>query len=262
MTTAHPRFGPWVASRWDSGTETDQRVYFGAVRPDAQDADEPQAFVVRLPAAHEGLRVHFHPVDQFQVFISGSGAFAGHEVRCGLVHYADALTPYGPLDVGGDGVAFMTLRHQADFDIQNMPNEAAQLAELRRRSLREPGKRRNLVADLLAPGAPGTWQRAFGDADGLEAATRTLDPGEPVPVLHGAVTGAYVLLVAGSLIAEDATLTAGALTWVTPACEGSLPAVAGLTGARLARLQFPAQQSDLENSAEFLAAHDSASGAS
>ncbi|MBV9661927.1 MAG: hypothetical protein JO337_12295 [Acidimicrobiales bacterium] len=254
MATAQLRTSRWVPSRWVPGPEGDERVYFGAVRPAEQDPGEPQAFIVRLPPGHEGLRVHFHPVDQFQVFVSGSGTFGQHQIRSGLAHYSDALTPYGPLRLGPDGASFMTLRHQADFDIQHMPDKAAQLAELRSRSPRSgPAKRRNLTADLCAQGPPGTWMQTMADDDGLRIATRALGPGEPVPPLSVTAPGAYVLLVAGALKAARETLGPGALAWLTPDLYQLAPASAGPDGADLALLQFPSLPSDLETSRAFLA---------
>jgi hypothetical protein len=250
----------WEPSRWEPGAEGDARVYFGSVRPGTQEPGEPQAFIVRYPAGHEGYGVHYHPVDQFQVFIAGSGRFGRRDVRPGMAHYADALTPYGPIAVGPDGVAFMTIRHQHDFDIQHMPDEAAQLAELRRRSERGPAKRRNLLADLAAPHAPGSWVPAFADDDGLEVATRTLEAAEAIPRVAAKDPGAYLLLVDGTLEVGDDTLRPGSLAWTTPERGELASGVAGPSGAQLALLQFPSQPSDLEISDAFLAVR-AASGA-
>jgi hypothetical protein len=248
----------WVDSRWGPGPDGDERVYFGAVRPAEQAPSDPQAFVVRLPPDHEGLPVHFHPVDQFQVFISGSGTFGRHEVACGLLHYSDALTPYGPLRLGPGGASFMTLRHQADFDIQHMPDEADQLASLRASSPRQSGKRRNLTADLCGASPAGSWVDAIADDDGLLVATRALGAGEAVPQLRATAPGAYVLLLAGSLETDGKALDPGALAWIAPDL-GEIPrATAGQNGATLALLRFPLLASELETSREFLAARTSA----
>src|SRR5690554_6860427 len=56
----------------------------------------PQAFVARLGGSTGALPVHFHPVDQFQVFVKGQPRFGRERVRPGVVHYVDAYQPYGP----------------------------------------------------------------------------------------------------------------------------------------------------------------------
>src|ERR1700722_4811935 len=67
----------------------------------------PQAFLVAKGPGVPILRGHFHPVDQFQVFVRGGGKFGGHEIQRWSAHYSDSLTPYGPIIPGEDGVAFL-----------------------------------------------------------------------------------------------------------------------------------------------------------
>ncbi|MGO8140917.1 hypothetical protein AB9F34_33105, partial [Rhizobium leguminosarum] len=64
--------------------------------------------------AHQKLDSHFHIVDQFQVFIAGSGTIGRDEVRLVTVHYADHNTGYGPLIASEQGLSYLTLRSKTD----------------------------------------------------------------------------------------------------------------------------------------------------
>jgi hypothetical protein len=260
MAVAHAPTGGWRPSLW---TAADDRVYFGTVRREDEDTGEPQAFIVRMPPDHQGLRVHFHPVDQFQVFIAGTARFGRHDVRFGHVHYADALTPYGPLHQGPEGAAFMTLRYQQDFDIEHMPDEAEQLAALRSRSPRGAQERRNLTANLCAPSGAGHWTDALRGDDGLVVATCELATGEALAYPAVTPPGAYLLLVTGSLRCGGPTLRDGSLAWCGAGHAHRLEGVtAGENGARVAVLQFPRVASDLESSRAFHAERETARAAS
>lgn len=71
--------------------------------------DTPFAFLVEMTPGSV-LPTHFHPVDQFQVFVSGSGLLGRHLTNGLYVHYADRHTAYGPISAGPRGVTYFTLR--------------------------------------------------------------------------------------------------------------------------------------------------------
>jgi hypothetical protein len=82
----------------------------------------PSAFrVSQLPGTVAGA--HFHQVDQFQLFVSGSGTFGKAPVHPFRLEYAGAFTPYGPIRAGDDGVSYLTLRHEWDAGLKFMPAE-------------------------------------------------------------------------------------------------------------------------------------------
>src|SRR5262245_6237067 len=76
---------------------------------------QPQAFLIEM-SANEVIVPHFHEVDQFQVFVSGSGnvgrAAEAHQPL--MVHYADHHTGYGPINAGPHGYSYFTLRAKSD----------------------------------------------------------------------------------------------------------------------------------------------------
>jgi hypothetical protein len=72
----------------------------------------PQAFLVGRKDEGATFKPHYHPVDQFQVVLSGGCRIKRQPLVPGSFHYADANTPYGPIVTGSDGLEFMTVREQ------------------------------------------------------------------------------------------------------------------------------------------------------
>src|ERR1700738_3467863 len=72
--------------------------------------DNLQVYVLEHPG--EGLvsGPHFHPVDQYQVFVHGGGHLGKRAIGEITVHYADAYTPYGPMVAGDQGMSVYTIR--------------------------------------------------------------------------------------------------------------------------------------------------------
>jgi hypothetical protein len=222
------------------GAERRDAVAYLGVGPTAETAApgelpaEPQAFAVLMGREAEVLRVHYHPVDQFQYFAVGGAKFGGHEVGRGVVHYTDALTPYGPLLPGADGVAFLTLRTTADSGAFYMPESQRHLSG--ERTTAGPGPHRSLTVDLEEAPRAEAWADLVADADGLAVRYVDAAPGATiaVPAVEGA--GAYLLVVRGTCAAAGAR--AGSVAFVAAGIEPE-PVTAGPAGARLALLQYP-----------------------
>jgi hypothetical protein len=102
----------------------------GLAAPSAQSlAGQPMAYLVeQAPGAT--VDAHFHAVDQFQVFVAGSGRIGTHTVRALTVHYAGAFSPYGPIAAGEQGLSYVTLRRDWDPGAQWMPAAAPVLRAL------------------------------------------------------------------------------------------------------------------------------------
>jgi len=89
-------------------------------RPEVVDRG-PQSFVVEARGAGAFNRVHFHAVDQYQVFVGGTGRVGRSRFLPALVHYVDAFMPYGPIESGPEGYVYVTLRPAADPGARYMP---------------------------------------------------------------------------------------------------------------------------------------------
>ena len=204
---------------------------------------EPQAFLVRLGADSGTLRVHFHPVDQFQFVVRGEGRLGGHEVGPGTVHYADRYQPYGPIEPGDDGIAFLTLRGVSDAGAHFMPESQSRLA-LALRTQAEPVRRRNISVDLEAPVSEGeAWHDIGGShGDGLAMRLAVVPEGARAKAVQVGGTGGFLVVVGGSVRAGSSLLRAGSLRWC-PAGAMIERLAPGVGGARLAWLQLPARGS-------------------
>lgn len=90
---------------------------------------------------------HFHPCDQFQLVVGGSGRIGAHAVQPYAVHYARRDTGYGPVVAGAEGLSYLSIRAAASWDTHYLPEARALLG---------PGPRQNLFAspvDRIPPAA-------------------------------------------------------------------------------------------------------------
>ena len=87
----------------------------------------PQAFTSTTP---EGFIFppHFHLTDQCQVFIAGSAVMPTHDVTPVTLHYADAYTAYGPINVGEGGLTYFNFRPHGDVSAEYMPESRKKMA--------------------------------------------------------------------------------------------------------------------------------------
>jgi hypothetical protein len=246
-TTAEPA-SAWIEDAAPATIPEDQlsRVMLvgsPTTRPDlsvVSDIPEgPQAHVAIQGAATEPIGTHFHGVDQFQVFVRGSGTVGRHQVIEGTAHYADRCTVYGPLRPGPTGLAYLTLRAEHDTGVSFMPAARQKLADALEASGRGAADRRNLTVELHAPAGTGTWQDLVEHDDGLRMSVSVPGPGEEVETLSVAGAGAYALVLEGSLVTDEGgSAPTGSLRWLPPG--SGVGGRAGPAGARLVLLQFPA----------------------
>ena len=75
--------------------------------------DEPQALLIEMNA-DEVILPHFHPVDQFQIFIAGSGKLGRKDAAAIMLQYTDHHVAYGPITAGAQGLSFFALRRLTD----------------------------------------------------------------------------------------------------------------------------------------------------
>lgn len=199
---------------------------------------ERQAFLVRMRSDRPALRVHYHPVDQFQFFCWGSAQFANHPVARGTVHYADRLTPYGPLQPTDEGVSFLTLRSESASGAHFMPDRRSDLAERLRDDPRPADRRRNISFDLLAePEGAAEIAKIHEDDDGLGVTRMALRAGASSPDLDLGGDGAFVVVADGVIDTDSGPAGPGSVTWADVGTMGAI--TAGSQGAVLGVLQLP-----------------------
>jgi len=203
--------------------------------------NQPQAFLVEMHAS-ESILPHFHEVDQFQVFVAGSGGLGRQSAGLIAVHYADHHTGYGPINAGPHGYSYFTLRAQSDPGAHylHQPGYREALKPSPKRHGIADGLtlsiepvlmlRKELAVEPLMPGLDGS--------SGLGASLIRMGPGMaytgPDPRETG---GQYYLVLNGSL-----ELAAGNYgKWSTvfvPAADAPLTFSAGAKGLETLLLQF------------------------
>jgi hypothetical protein len=213
----------------------------GAYLPPPRDG--PQAYLAVQGAQVEEIPVHFHSVEQFQYVVTGSGVIGGRPVEGGVVHYADRLTPYGPLGAGPLGMTYATLRPCHDTGVFVMPAGRGRLADLLQASPRPAEDRRQHTIDLKGPVAsageagPSAWIDLRQSADGFAIAVTEVPAGAAAPPRPVGGSGGYLLVVSGAIDDEGGPYEAGSIAWRAAGDPVGSHAAGG--GARLALLQFP-----------------------
>jgi hypothetical protein len=70
---------------------------------------------------NSSIQTHFHQVDQFQIFVGGSGAMGRTPLAPISIHYTTGFTGYGPLKSGPDGLQYLTIRNRWDPGLRPLP---------------------------------------------------------------------------------------------------------------------------------------------
>lgn len=194
---------------------------------------EPQAFRVSVEPNYP-LRVHYHPVDQFQVFIGGGGRIGSHPIEGVTLHYVDANRPYGPLTSGVDGLVYLTLRAWSDCGAWFMPESHADLDE----ALSDEKKtRRNMSFDLgrLERGDGWAWLESW--SDGLRIGVADVKAGGMLAVPKAGGDGSFMVVLGGRLQYDASALESGSVAFLPPG--ESFDLVGGAESATVGYLQLP-----------------------
>ena len=205
---------------------------------------QPQAFLIEMQA-DEVIVPHFHEVDQFQVFVSGSGSLGRNRDAAQplTVHYADHHTGYGPINAGPHGYSYFTLRARSDSGAVYLhkPGYREKLKPSRKRHGTAPGLTLSTEPVLLARKAVAIEPllQDLDGTDGLGASLIRMGPGMtytgPDPRAGG---GQHFLVVNGSLELDAGSFPAWSTVFV-PAGDAPLALRAGPNGLEALLLQFP-----------------------
>jgi hypothetical protein len=198
-------------------------------------AGEPMAYLVEQ-APGDTVDAHFHQVDQFQVFLGGSGRIGTHALHGVTVHYAAACSPYGPIVAGPDGVSYLTLRCDWDPGAQWMPGAAAALRGMKTRrhaTFTSPPLQR--CDDLSA--VTGVAARVVMPSEHGGAGAWLVQAGPKSTVcIDAAGSSSFCVVLAGSLCLGDEEF--GSRSCLFLQAGESLSATAGAAGVELVRVQF------------------------
>lgn len=222
-----------------------------------QNSDVPakdlQAFRIDM-SANMQLDSHFHIVDQFQIFIAGSGTIGRHDAGMVTAHYADHHTGYGPLIAGDQGMSYLTLRSKTDAGLVKLstPNVREQLKPTKRRhrvSSRVVLSIPPVMAHIEAPIIQTVMQEHEGD-DGMSVKVVRLGANMQTPApAPGETGGYYIIVMNGSLEYERHSYEEWSLVWVGE--EDQAPTLmAGDKGVEVMIAIFPRRDEWMRNLGE------------
>jgi hypothetical protein len=205
---------------------------------EVNDNDLPQGFLVEQPPGSV-TPAHFHEVNQFQVFVGGTGKMGKQEAQPVTVHYAGGHTPYGPITAGDEGVQYFTLRAAWDPGAKYMPKS---------RNLLKPVPRRHRLADpvqisdaaaLATRSEPALDILMEREEDALAAYVLRLGSNARMPVpAPSDGSGQYHVVVNGGLVRDGTVMPKLSCLFVYPD-ESPCEAEAGPDGLEMLVLQFP-----------------------
>jgi hypothetical protein len=228
-----------------TGEEHWRTDFLGRQGDGGQIKEEPQAFLIEMHA-DESILPHFHEVDQFQVFVAGSGGMGRQAAGTLAVHYADHHTGYGPINAGPQGYSYFTLRARSDPGAHYLNKPGY------REALKPSRKRHGVAADITLSIEPVLMDlkqakdepllQDLDGSDGLGAAVIRMGPGMsrtgPDPRATG---GQYYLVLNGSLEFDAGKYSAWSTVFVSPG-DAPLSFKAGPGGLEALLLQFPRRE--------------------
>lgn len=184
----------------------------------------PLAFLINNPPEHT-LQAHFHPSDQFQIFVQGTAKLGRHPIHVGTVHYSDAYTPYGPIvPVSADGYSYFTLRPKWTPLTHWVPEEIL---------LAKGKKGRNLTAEPDLSAAPGAVD-LIQQPDGVAVTSIIATAAEKIDIAAGEA-GYYCVVLKGEVELEDCSYPPLSCIW----SDGpGLSLTAGTEGAAILITRF------------------------
>ncbi len=200
---------------------------------ESRDANGPQSFSVYFPHAGTRAGAHFHPVDQYQIFIAGAGRLGSKAVRPVVLHYTDRFTPYGPIVADAeDGLHYLTVRMMPHSGVRPMPECRHERQEL---------GGRHIVRDFDPDAIPGmsTLELIEPEDDGLSASVTKFAAGSSFEGNYQATSGGQ------QLVAFDGAFVCGGRTYDAPSIVAFDPGErptgvsVGDAGAVVLHLAFP-----------------------
>ncbi|HEY8357467.1 MAG TPA: hypothetical protein VIL30_08380 [Ramlibacter sp.] len=189
----------------------------------------PTMFLVEQ-GPHSTLAPHFHRENEFQVVVQGGGKFGAHDVHAVMVHYAGAYTGYGPIVAGDQGLSYFTIRSVFEQGAVFLPEGRDQMVRGPKRQMHSKCYLEAGDQELRARTATEVQPLFPPQPDGVAATRILLPPGGAGEAAGTGRGGQFVMVIAGSLVYQQRTLTRWETVFLSPD-EGPLPLQAGAGGA-------------------------------
>lgn len=225
-------FGPSPSSTDSSSLSDADATEFQPSRSEGEIS--PQAFLIEQSGGR--IRAHFHYVDQFQVFVAGSGTLGAHPVAPLTVQFAAARTGYGPIE-SDHGVSYFTFRAQPDeTGAQYLPEARPRMGAGRRRSLVVP---RIALDGVGAKRSLESLELLTRESDALAVFVARIPPGSPIqlPDFQGS-NGVSVLVASGSVDIDSRSYPSWSCLYLDPETQAFV-GWAGSDGAELIFMRYP-----------------------
>jgi len=181
---------------------------------------------------------HSHPVDQWQIYLTGKARLTRKAVAPIVLQYTDEWIPYGPIEVEPEGFALIALWPKPNLETYEVPKDIAQIrTNLRNRS------HRHLLQRIDPQGSPPNRMRSTSVIEeGVIWARRwQLPPGTSIET-HSAAAGGgqFYVALGGTIIYGSREYPLWSTIYVGP---GDPPVVlgAGDAGADIVGVQFRLQ---------------------
>ena len=210
-------------------------------------AEVPQLLLVEQQVPGSQILPHFHAIDQFQVFVDGSGRLGHHAVEPIAIHYTNSYTGYGPIVAGENGFSYYVMR--PGFDVQgshylHVPEARAKMKPGGKRFMLAEGVKVATLADLKQLKAPAV-ERVIGvdkpdDPEaGVFADIVRLGPSVAYSGADPATGNGQVFMVLqGSIVHNGNEMGLRASIAITRE-EPAVSFTAGSDGAQVMALQYP-----------------------
>ncbi|MDB5809772.1 MAG: rubredoxin [Betaproteobacteria bacterium] len=200
--------------------------------------EEPMGFLVE--GNHERvIRPHYHENDQFQVVVSGGGVLGKHKLAVHAVHFSRAYTPYGPINFGADGLAFLTLRARKDPGAQYISDSREKLAAVPSRAPWQVTEAPDFTRTGDATLRPFTQMK---DERGLAGFSLSMAAGATVTLPDPSQTsGQHIIVTRGGLSYQGRDYNAVTVAFIKPH-EGAWQVTAGAEGLEAIVLNYPRRE--------------------
>jgi len=245
MTAEHALQGRSYVKSAGTGTAHWTTNFLG--ERSTQVKDEPQAMLIEM-SANETIISHFHAVDQFQVFVAGSGTLARHSAQPLTLQYADHHTGYGPIIAGPQGLSYFVLRAKTDSGTVYLDRPGY-------REKLKPSKKRNRLSKpvtlstepVLLTRGPAALEPLLDEkdcTDGIGAFMLRVGPEHDVTGPDSRGTGGqFYLVVNGSLECAGKHYPAWSTIFVDPA-QAPLAIRSGPKGVEAMIMNFASHLSE------------------
>jgi hypothetical protein len=182
---------------------------------------------------------HAHPVDQWQIYLTGRARLTRKPVAPVVIQYTDAWIPYGPIEVEPEGFALLAFWPKPNLETYEMPKDVALIRE----NLRNKPHRHLLCRiDLQDPMPSEVRQAVLIEDEQVWARRWQLPPGASFPTPSSFNSGGqFYVPLSGTIIHAETEYPLWSTIYIGRE-DPSTVLRAGDAGAEVIGVQFGPQE--------------------